>query len=46
MKQLINYLKQLQQTNERNCENSELLCYRALETKRQKWEACEARLGA
>ena len=44
MKHLIKQLEQLQQTAERDHENSELLCYHVMEVERQKWEACEARL--
>ena len=44
MKYLIKQLEQLQQTAERYRENSKLLCYGALETDIQMWEACEARL--
>ena len=39
MKQLIKYLKQLQETAERDHENSELIHYRMLEAERQKWDA-------
>ena len=42
MKHLIEQLEQLRQTAERDCENSKLLRYRALEAERQKWEAREA----
>ena len=46
MKQLVKQLEQLQQTTERDCENTELICYCAIQAERQKWEAREARLAA
>ena len=45
MKQLIKQLKQLQQTTERDHENSELILDHALELEKQKWKVCGTRLS-
>ena len=44
--QLLEEIEQLQQTTERERENSELVRYRALEAERQKWESRETRIAA